>query len=253
MENDFDRSDGDDSVSSTPGEGNIRPTIQDAPGETPRSARAAEIVLAATGAYYISGGALVRVINRPSRGISVEQVHEQTLKLVMADMINWVVKGRDGIEHPINPPHGVVQALMHGQDCGLPVLNGLARQPYFDVGGRLVTRSGYDAHTGIYAAFDEAEYPMLEPTQDLAEECLKHLNSFLAELSSSLKPTGRPHSVRCSPPLSGPRYQPHQRSISRLPAPAVERAIWQTSSRRSPALKNPSGSAFPRGTTRPAS
>jgi len=180
MDHKSDRSN-DDPASPKPSEGNIRPTIQDAPGETPRSTRAAEQVLDSTGAYYISGGALSRVVNRPGRGISVEQVHEQTLKLVLADMINWVVKGRDGVEHPINPPHGVVQALMHGQDCGLPVLNGLARQPYFDPDGRLVTEPGYDAATGIFAAFGEAECPMVKPTRFDAERCLEYLNGFLRE------------------------------------------------------------------------
>jgi hypothetical protein len=63
-------------------------------------------VLAATGTYFTSGGALVRVIDRDENGVSVEQVHEQTLKLVLADMIDWEVRGRDGVAVRINPPHG---------------------------------------------------------------------------------------------------------------------------------------------------
>lgn len=158
-----------------------KPCIQDSPGDTPRSARAAEAVLAATGTYFTSGGALVRVIDRDGQGVSVEQVHEQTLKLALADMIDWEVKGRDGVAVRINPPHGVVQALLYGQDRCLPTLNGLARQPYFGPDGRLVTKRGYDPGTGIYGAFDEEEYSLPEPTEHLAELALGHLKSFLSE------------------------------------------------------------------------
>jgi hypothetical protein len=181
MKNDFDRS-GDDVYASTkPNEGEAKPRIQDSPGDTPQSARAAEAVLATTGAYFISGGALVRVVDRDGQGVSVEQVHEQTLKLVLADMIDWEVKGRDGVAVRINPPHGVVQALLHGQDRALPTLNGLARHPYFGSDGGLIDKRGYDPGTGIYGAFDESEYALPEPTEDRAEKALNYLESFLSE------------------------------------------------------------------------
>lgn len=158
-----------------------KPRIQDAPGETPTSVRAAEDVLAATGEYFVSGGALVRVVNRNGQGASVEQVHEQTLKLELADKIDWVVKGRDGVPIRINPPHGVVQAILHGQDRRLPVLNGLARHPYFAPDGRLICQSGYDSGTGVFGAFNETDYPLVEPTGENAEQCMAYLDGFLSE------------------------------------------------------------------------
>lgn len=181
MKHESDPSDGGGSISPKPDEGENKPRIQDSPGDTPRSARAAEEVLAATGAYFISGGVLVRVIDRDGRGASVEQVHEQTLKLVLADMIDWEVKGRDGVAVRINPPHGVVQAILHGQDRLLPTLNGLARQPYFGSDGTLVVKRGYDPGTGIFGAFDEAEYSLPEPTMERAEQALAYLDSLLSE------------------------------------------------------------------------
>lgn len=180
MEDDSDRPAG-GVTSPNPDEGKQKPTIQDAPGDTPDSARAAEEVLASTGAYYVSGGALVRIVNRKAQGITVEQVHEQTLKLVLADMIDWEVRGKDGVAVRINPPHGVVQALLHGQDRQLPILNGLARQPYFGPDGELISKSGYNAGTGIFGAFDEAEFPMVDPIPETAERCLEYLNDFLKE------------------------------------------------------------------------
>jgi hypothetical protein len=179
MKNDSDRSEDDDSTN--PDKEGTKPRIQNSPGDTPRSARAAEEVLAGTGAYFISGGALVRVIDRDDQGVAVEQVHEQTLKLVLADMIDWEVRGRDGVAVRIDPPHGVVQALLHGQDCRLPVLNGLARHPFFGPDGRLIDKPGYDSGTGIYGAFEESEYALPEPTADWAEQALNYLDSFLSE------------------------------------------------------------------------
>lgn len=181
MEDDSDRSDDDESASPKPNEGKQKPRIRDAPGDTPRVARAAEGVLAATGAYFTSGGALVRVIDRGGQGASIEQVHEQTLRLVLADLIDWEVKGRDGVAVRINPPHSAVQALLHGQDRSLPTLNGLARHPYFGSDGRLIDKRGYDPGTGIYGAFDESEYALPEPTEDWAEKALAYLDSFLSE------------------------------------------------------------------------
>lgn len=179
MEDDSDRPA--DDPSSSPDEGERKPTIQDAPGETPRSTRAAEEVLASTGDYYISGCALVRIVNPKGQGVTVEQVHEQTLKLVLADMIDWEVRGKDGVAHRINPPHGVVQALLHGQDRQLPILNGLARQPYFGPHGELISKSGYNTDTGIFGAFDESEFPTVDPTREMAEHCLEYLGDFLTE------------------------------------------------------------------------
>ncbi|GAA0655337.1 hypothetical protein [Brevundimonas lenta] len=181
MTNDSDRLDDDACASSKPNILQHKPRIQDAPGETPLAVRATEELLAATGEFYGSGDALVRVKDRDGQGVSIEQVHEQTLKLELARRAIWEVKGRDGIPIRINPPHGVVQALLHGQDRSLPILNGLARQPFFGAEGKLVSTPGYDAASGIFAAFDAADYPMAEPTRELAERSLEYLESLIAE------------------------------------------------------------------------
>jgi hypothetical protein len=181
MTNDSDRSDDDACPSPKPNEHKAKARIQDAPGDTPESVRAAEDLLTSTGKFFISGGALVRVVNRDDQGVLIEQVHEQTLKLILSDLADWEVRGRDGVPIRINPPHGVVQALLHGQDRRIPTLEGLARQPYFGVDGELISTPGYDPGSKIFAAFDAADYPMVEADKELAERSLAYLESLISE------------------------------------------------------------------------
>lgn len=181
MTSESDSSAEDACASSHPNDNKPKPKFQVSPGENPAAVRAGEAVLIATGRYFISGGALVRVVDRDAQGVSVEQVHEQTLKLFLADQIDWEVKGRDGVPVRVDTPHNVVQGILHGQDRLLPVLHGIARQPYFAPDGRLIATPGYDQATGIYAAFDASEYRLDEPTRELAELSFGYLETFLSE------------------------------------------------------------------------
>lgn len=181
MTDDSDRSGDDACASSTPINIKPKPRIQVSPGDIPAAVRAAEAVLIATGRYFASGGAVVRIVQRDGQGIVVEQAHEQTIKLFLADEIDWEVKGRDGNPVRIDTPHNVVQGILHGQDRLLPVLEGIARQPYFAPDGRLIATPGYDRATGIYAAFDASEYPLEEPTPELAAQSLAYLQALTAE------------------------------------------------------------------------
>jgi hypothetical protein len=64
----------------------------------------AEKVLANTRRYFTSGGALVRIVDRPGRGVSIERINEQTAKVVLSEMIDWERKGRDGLWVRCDPP-----------------------------------------------------------------------------------------------------------------------------------------------------
>lgn len=159
-----------------------KPCIQVSPGDMHVSSADAEKVLADTGAYFTSAGAIVRIVGRDGRGIATEQVNEQTAKIVLSEMIDWERKGQDRTWVRCDPPQGVVKALMFGQDRQhLQTLNGLARQPYFGAGGRLIALPGYDAGTGIYGAFDAKDYRLANPTRELAEHSLAYLCSLLDE------------------------------------------------------------------------
>jgi hypothetical protein len=159
-----------------------KPRIRVSPGDVHLASAEAEKVLANTRTYFTSGGALVRVIDRPGRGVSIERINEQTARVVLSEMIDWERKGRDGQWVRCDPPPGVVQALLFGQDRQhLKELNGLARQPYFGANGELIIETGYDPGAGIYASFDPAAYRLTDPTREHAQACLDYLNALIEE------------------------------------------------------------------------
>lgn len=159
-----------------------KPTIRLLPGESHRAAAAAERVLAADGRYFDAGGPIVRIVERPGRDVSSEQVAEQTLITFLASKIDWERKVRGKEWERCEPPPNIVQGLRYGQDRPhLRKLSGLARQPFYGSDGRLITSSGYDTDTGIYAAFDQSEYDLGEPTRDAAEHSLDYLKWLLRE------------------------------------------------------------------------
>ena len=159
-----------------------KPCIQVSPGDVHLATAEAEQVLANAGIYFISAGALVRIVNRDGRGVAVEQVNEQTARIVLSETINWERKGRDTLWVRCDPPTSVVKALMFGQDRQyLQTLNSLARQPYFGADGSLIAEPGYNVSTGIFGVFDAADYRLGSPTRELAEHSLAYLNTLLEE------------------------------------------------------------------------
>lgn len=159
-----------------------KPCIRVSPGDVHLACAEAEQVLTNTGTYFTSAGTLVRIVKRDGRGLAIEQINEQTAKIALSEMIDWERKGRDSVWVRCDPPHSVIKALMFGQDRQhLQALNGLARQPYFGADGELVTRPGYDAATGTYAAFDPADYRLGDTTRELAEPSLDYLRNELSE------------------------------------------------------------------------
>lgn len=159
-----------------------KPTILVTPGHLHLACDEAELNLDATGRYFVSAGRMVRVVDRPGGGIATEEVNEQTLKVVLSDMIVWQRPGRDGTPVRCDPPYDVVKALLHRQDRRhLRLLNGLARQPYFGVSGQLIDQPGYDAASGIYGWFEPSAFHLHEADRDLAEASLAKLTYLLRE------------------------------------------------------------------------
>lgn len=166
----------------TPDVERAKPCIRVSPGDVHLSSADAERVLADTGTYFTSAGAIVRIVSRRGCGIATEQVHEQTAKIALSELIDWERKGQDKAWVRCDPPQSVVNALMHGQDRQhLQPLNGLARQPYFGADGRLIATPSYDPGTGIYGAFDAADYRLSDPTREWAEHSLAYLCGLLEE------------------------------------------------------------------------
>lgn len=66
----------------------------------------------------------------------------------------------------------------------LPVLKGLARQPYLRPNGSLMIAAGYDAETAMFGVFNPREFTIPDsPTRAQAEAALVLLNDLLKEFS----------------------------------------------------------------------
>lgn len=152
------------------------------PGETYRAVDAAERVLAADETCFDARGPIIRIVTRPGQDISTELVSDQTLSAMLAPKVDFYrpVKG-NGWER-CDPPASVIQGLRYGQNrLHLKTLSGLSRQPFYGANGQLVFKSGYDEATGIYAAFDEADYDLRNPTREEAERQIDWLKWLLRE------------------------------------------------------------------------
>lgn len=155
------------------------------PGEMNRIRRAAEKALARQGGYYQAGGAIVVIRTDRSTGdVSTELISEPALTAALADAADWFrFDGRSKKPIRCDPPPKYVQALLRAVSFDyLPVLTGLARQPFFrESDGEFVTVPGYDAKSGRFAAFDATEFVMPEPTEEAARQALAELDRLLDE------------------------------------------------------------------------
>ena len=166
-----------------------KPRIRVSPGDSHLAAGAGERVLAADGTYFHAGGQIVRIVHRLGQGVSCEPVNDQTLASVLADKVDWEKKGQGKDWGRCDPPSQVIQMLSNSRDRPyLQALNGLARQPYLRRDGTLVTTPGFDAETGIFATFKEADYKLPEPTLEAARQALGRVKRSLKEFEFASHP-----------------------------------------------------------------
>jgi len=158
-----------------------KPIIQITPGEEHLAVYEAERLLAETGLHYVSGGKLARLVPTQN-SIQCEVVNFQTLYVFLSEMIEWQRPNPKGEWVTCNPPHHLLNTLIHTQDRKhLRTLTGIANQPYFDANEQLVTTPGFNAMTGIYACFGAEDYAISAPTKEDAQQCLMMLKAELGE------------------------------------------------------------------------
>ena len=162
-----------------------RPMIHVVEGELHRVVDAAETVLADRGQYYQSGGLIVSVQTDPASGDpAIAALPAPALTRELSDSATWLRWDRNEQDwRAIDPPHRHISILADsGSYRHLPVLAGLARQPYFrDTDGELVTTPGYDQGAQRFGVFDAREFPISDPTPEAAREALGLLEDLLAE------------------------------------------------------------------------
>ena len=165
----------------------MKPTIRVMAGEMNRVVDAAERELAQSRRHYQRGGLIVTVVTDPgTRETRVQEISPPALVRALAGAATWErYDGRTEDWVRADPPARHATVLFDSTSYPhLPVLNGLARQPYLRPDGSLMTAAGYDTATGLFGVFDAREFSVPDkPTRAQAEAALALLKSLLVEFS----------------------------------------------------------------------
>ena len=161
-----------------------KPIIRIVEGEMDSIIDALETELAKNSKYQ-SGGMIVSVVNDPITGaVKMLPITQSVLTRHLSKIVIWErFDGRNGNLKRCDPPQKYINLLYDAQHFNhLPVLTGIARQPYFrESDGELITALGYDATSKLYGAFDPGLYNLPEPICEAAEAALELVNALLDE------------------------------------------------------------------------
>lgn len=165
----------------------MKPTIRVVAGEIHRVVDAAERELAHLRRHYQRGGLVVTVVTDPGTAETrIQEVTQPSLVRALSGAATWErfdARSEDWVR--TDPPARHVGVLFDSTSYPhLPVLNGLARQPYLRTDGSLMTQAGYDAATGMFGVFNAREFlvPAM-PNRSEAEQALALLKDLLSEFS----------------------------------------------------------------------
>ena len=147
----------------------MKPTIRVVPGELNRIVDAAERELAQSHRFYQRGGLIVTVVTDPgTRETRVQEIGQQALLRALAAAAMWErfdARCQDWAR--IDPPARHAGVLFDSSSYPhLPVLSGLARQPYLRPDGSLMTAAGYDRPTGMFGVFNAGEFSVADSRPD---------------------------------------------------------------------------------------
>lgn len=161
------------------------PIIKVSAGELNRIINAAEIELSKTTRHYQRGGIIVTVTTDPqTRATNVKTMSLPSLTRVVASLAVWQrFDKREAVWLTIDPPEKHIKILHDAaQYPHLPILNGIARQPYLRSDGSLSGYAGYDALTGMFGVFDARLFTISDkPTKAQAETALLKLTGLTDE------------------------------------------------------------------------
>ena len=162
-------------------------TITVIAGELDGVVDATEIELSLSGKYYQRAGFICHVLNDPGSNITaIKEVNASDLTRALSKDVHWVRYStqKQGFV-TIDPSSKHVTSLhSSGSYKHLPVLQGIARQPYLRSDHSLVVSAGYDPSTCMYGVFDAAKFNVpLNPSRDIAVAALEELKSLLSEFS----------------------------------------------------------------------
>ena len=162
----------------------MKPTIRVIEGEIHRIVVAAERDLAYSGRHYQRGGQMVTVVTDPRTRETHEQpISQPALLSALSRAATWErFDRRKNNWARVDPPARHVSVLFDSASyLHLPVLDGLARQPYLRPDGTLVTTAGYDAASCMFGIFDSREFVIPDArARGQAEAAVAQLQDLLA-------------------------------------------------------------------------
>lgn len=168
-----------------PGAAKHKPVIRAVPGALSRVVGAAELELSKSGHHFQRAGLIVTVVTDPStHETTIKALNQSNILNVLCDRVIWErFDARLQGYVVTDPPMRYISVLYdHEHYRHLPVLNGLARQPYLRPDESLMTSAGYDAPTGMYGVFDESKFSVAEnPTREDAMQALAVIGELLNE------------------------------------------------------------------------
>jgi len=170
-----------------PSAARMKPKIRCIGGEIHRIADRAEQELANPGLYYQRGGLIVTITTDPgTRETFVKPLSPPALVKALASVAEWErfdMKCSAWVR--IDPPARTVSVVHDATDYRhLPVLNGIAHQPYLRPDLTLSTDAGYDSATGMYGVFDSRKFKVPDaPTKEQAQAALDMIAALLSEFS----------------------------------------------------------------------
>ncbi|MBM5571534.1 MULTISPECIES: hypothetical protein [Deefgea] len=161
------------------------PVIEVSAGNLHNIVDQAEKTLSQSGRHFQASGLLATVQTCPTSGeTAIVPVSQPSLMRDLSRLAAWkrFDKRKDAFV-AIDPPEKYVRILFASTDYKhLPILRGIARQPYLRPDFSLVTEAGYDAETARYGVFNAAEYTVpANPTMDNAKSALAVLSEVIEE------------------------------------------------------------------------
>jgi hypothetical protein len=162
-----------------------KPVIRVVAGDLHLVVDAAEKELASRGRHYQAGGLIVSVSTDPGTGdplIVPTSAPALTRELsVAATWEKYDGRAKDWVR--CDPPVRHATILFDAQNFRyLPLLAGVAQQPYFrESDGELVRQPGYDKTARRFAVFDARQFVIPDPTPAAARAALALLEELLTE------------------------------------------------------------------------
>lgn len=159
-----------------------RPKIEIRQGELDRIVNDMERELSRADGYYNRGGLIASVVEDLGTPARIKPLPAPALTRALSRSINFVrFDNRTESLKSIDPAPKYVAALFDAESYPhLPPLRGIARQPHFRADGSLCMTAGYDAATGLFGAFNPADYCVKEaPSRQDAQHALEQIGTLL--------------------------------------------------------------------------